>query len=252
MINKNNKWFTLVELIIVITILAILATIAFISFDSYSSDARDSKRLNDLQVISKQIEIKKTWGSNYVDMVWSEKTWASWSLSIAWYPTWSITNTKYKVGTANFQLLWIEQDKFKDDLYVSDYVLAWINTWSTMAFQVAATLENAWNKKALVVGNYIPRTITWTSSSWSISANKITLTSNFWVFKKWDLVKWNTSWTWVVTMISADIKILTVWSTTSWSNISWSTISLNSDETPWLIFNGSNNVVQNWSGTLPY
>lgn len=247
MVSKNNKWFTLVELIIVITILAILATIAFISFGSYSSDARDSKRLNDLQTISKQIEIKKTWGSSYVDMVWTETSWYSWNLAIAWYATWAITNTAYKVGTANFQLLWIEQGKFKDDLYASDYVVAWINIWSTIAFQLAAKLEAWWTPKSLIVGNYIPRTMTWTSSNWTISSDKITLTSNFWVFKKWDLIKWNTSWSWVVNTLTPDMKILTV----SWSLV-WTTFSLNSNETSWLIFSSSS-VVTDWSTTVfPY
>jgi len=60
MMTKNNKWFTLVELIIVITILAILATIAFLSFQSFSADARDSKRVSDLWNINKAISLKST------------------------------------------------------------------------------------------------------------------------------------------------------------------------------------------------
>lgn len=46
---KNlNKWFTLVELIIVVTILAVLATVWFISYEEYLVDTRDSKRLAQL------------------------------------------------------------------------------------------------------------------------------------------------------------------------------------------------------------
>lgn len=50
---KNNKGFTLVELIVVITILAILWTIAFISLQWYSSDARDSTRISDTASMNK-------------------------------------------------------------------------------------------------------------------------------------------------------------------------------------------------------
>lgn len=46
---KNlNKWFTLVELVIVAVILSILATVGFISYEEYITDTRDSKRLAQL------------------------------------------------------------------------------------------------------------------------------------------------------------------------------------------------------------
>ncbi len=43
-----NKWFTLVELVIVAVILSILATVGFISYEEYLTDTRDSKRLAQL------------------------------------------------------------------------------------------------------------------------------------------------------------------------------------------------------------
>lgn len=52
-----NKWFTLVELIIVITILAILATIAFVSFQGYVSDARDANRTATIKNIEKWLTL---------------------------------------------------------------------------------------------------------------------------------------------------------------------------------------------------
>lgn len=63
--RKKQKWFTLVELIIVIIILIILATIAFISLWDYTMQTRDSKRISDLKNIEKAIEIYKVKNWNY-------------------------------------------------------------------------------------------------------------------------------------------------------------------------------------------
>jgi prepilin-type N-terminal cleavage/methylation domain-containing protein len=46
--KKQNKAFTLVELIVVVTILAILATIGFVSYSSYLTGVRDTNRLAQL------------------------------------------------------------------------------------------------------------------------------------------------------------------------------------------------------------
>jgi prepilin-type N-terminal cleavage/methylation domain-containing protein len=54
-----NKWFTLVELIVVITILAILGTIGFISLSGYAVIARDTTRVSDITVLTKGIELYK-------------------------------------------------------------------------------------------------------------------------------------------------------------------------------------------------
>lgn len=62
---KNNKAFTLVELIVVVTILAILATIGFLSLTGFQISARESARLNDVWVIRKQLEIYEVTNGNY-------------------------------------------------------------------------------------------------------------------------------------------------------------------------------------------
>ena len=48
---KQNKAFTLVELIVVITIISILGTIAFISLQWYNIDARNSNRVTDIKSV---------------------------------------------------------------------------------------------------------------------------------------------------------------------------------------------------------
>lgn len=53
---KDNKWFTLVELIVTITILAILWTISFMSFNWYSKNARDWVRISDINNLKKNLE----------------------------------------------------------------------------------------------------------------------------------------------------------------------------------------------------
>lgn len=50
---NNNKWFTLVELIVVITILAILSTLGFVAYTDYLKTVRDSSRVQQMTEINK-------------------------------------------------------------------------------------------------------------------------------------------------------------------------------------------------------
>lgn len=63
---RQNKAFTLVELIVVIAILAILGTIGFISLQGYQSLARDSQRISDINVIAKALEFNYGIEGRYV------------------------------------------------------------------------------------------------------------------------------------------------------------------------------------------
>ncbi len=56
---KNNKGFTLVEILIVVIILGILAAIVIPQFTSASNSARESSLLSDLQTLRSQIELYK-------------------------------------------------------------------------------------------------------------------------------------------------------------------------------------------------
>lgn len=53
----KEKGFTLIELLVVISIVALLSTIAFTSLNNARRKARDTKRIADIQVIYKAIEM---------------------------------------------------------------------------------------------------------------------------------------------------------------------------------------------------
>ena len=55
--NKNNKGFTLVELLVVISIIGILSTLAITSFNSVRVKARDAKRLAELRQMQLGLEL---------------------------------------------------------------------------------------------------------------------------------------------------------------------------------------------------
>ena len=56
----KNKWFTLVELIVVVTILAVLATIWFVAYSWYLAWTRDTNRISQLKSISDWLEMYRT------------------------------------------------------------------------------------------------------------------------------------------------------------------------------------------------
>ncbi len=56
--------FTLVELLVVIAIIAILATVGFSLFTNAQRNARDARRREEIDAISKAIEIKKVPNTN--------------------------------------------------------------------------------------------------------------------------------------------------------------------------------------------
>jgi general secretion pathway protein G len=56
---RNNKGFTLVEILIVVIILGILAAIVIPQFTEASNDARESALASDLQTMRSQVELYK-------------------------------------------------------------------------------------------------------------------------------------------------------------------------------------------------
>ena len=57
--NRNNKGFTLVEILIVVIILGILAAVVIPQFTEASNDARAAAMASDLQTVRSQVELYK-------------------------------------------------------------------------------------------------------------------------------------------------------------------------------------------------
>ena len=164
--TASNKGFTLVELIVVITILAILGTIGFISIQGYSAQSRDSKRTSDLRALSSALTIKATDGIALTSFVTSTQAatlsganfnvGSGFSLAgtgVGYSPLF----TDYLAGTPNFTALGVSSSNFKDTIGTNvDYRIG-TTTRDGGAFQIAATLEGAGIKQALVTGNYTAR-----------------------------------------------------------------------------------------------
>lgn len=150
---KNlQKWFTLVELIVVITILAILGTIAFISLQGYSADARNSKRTSDLSSIQSAMTVKVTEGmgiTSFVTAVTANQVTAP-----SFGGTGAVVGTDYKAGTINFVALGAKNSDFQDPRADQDYVVG-VTSKKGGKYQLAASMEDSTGSaKAKVVGTY--------------------------------------------------------------------------------------------------
>jgi prepilin-type N-terminal cleavage/methylation domain-containing protein len=82
----RNKGFTIVELLIVIVVIAILATIGVVGYRGIQQRTRDSKRMNDIAIITKALEMyyldngeyPRGLGSTVINNAWSTTADASW------------------------------------------------------------------------------------------------------------------------------------------------------------------------------
>ncbi len=64
-ISKNQKGFTIVELLIVVVVIAILAAITIVAYNGITSRTRQSMMQSDLQQTAKLIENYKTTNGSY-------------------------------------------------------------------------------------------------------------------------------------------------------------------------------------------
>ncbi len=201
MIIQKQKWFTLVELIIVITILAILATIAFISYNSYTSNARDSVRLSDINSIWKVLQISSTivWTipdpDNFIPIK-SETTliWKQWEI-------WD-TNTKI------LKISWDIKDPLTWEKY--PYFINSSNKyWQTIAF---LEWNTKWSSKTgkKIIYSWEPL---WIILDWNTQEpiNNLTSIKSLWEF---NTLSWTTATTDIKVMFSdttISIKPFIIW-----------------------------------------
>ncbi len=234
-----NKWFTLVELIVVMTIVTVLSTIWFISYTGYLEWARDWQRQSDISTINtsiKQLSIKWFNLVMLVDDSKINRTW-EWEFYNAWKNlTW---NSWYKAWWINYNYLIDISEELTDPKNFQSYII-WAY-WNT--YELATTLEET--NTSYILRNNKLRTSNWTLSNltWLIDTinNSITLLNreDGVKYRIWDLI-----WTWGTN--STEI-IDIIWDKIYLSNIAWFSnidiIRLFKDDTS-LIWN-----VSNWDWT---
>lgn len=242
---KNNKWFTLVELVVVIVVLAILWTIWFVSYSWQVITARDAQRKSDITMINNSIKkVSLQWAdlrnwfllNSSNKWTWTGKFFMKWQdLLLAWsffYDAWDI----------NLNNLQDVSNKLSDPKTKTSYKI-WIFEQN---YEVACTLEE--RNISYVIWIDKKRTSSWTISTISninIVNNSFEL-SNFndtLKFQSWDII-----WTWS-TWVKYTIDTI-VWNTIyltgtslSWWLNNWNNIMLYSSDT-WLIWN-----YKNWTVT---
>ena len=130
----NNKWFTLVELVVVVIILAILSSIWFVSYSSYLVWVRDTNRISNIKAISDWLELYRSKYSlplpdDYVEVK------SNWNvIAYQWY-VW-----KNVLNNIEFSNQW-KDPKF--GTYYSYYL-----TKDRKFFQLMWYLENGWTLQA--------------------------------------------------------------------------------------------------------
>ncbi|MFK7780406.1 MAG: prepilin-type N-terminal cleavage/methylation domain-containing protein [Candidatus Gracilibacteria bacterium] len=165
--NKQNKAFTLVELIVVITIIAILGTIAFISLQGYSAQSRDSVRISDVSNMKISLELfhlnsgKYPLPDNYeivdynTELLWYQGTFGSTVVSqlsrnMNHIPKDPLTDKEYIFSTANnkneFEIL---------TLLEGDLVLNTISQTNATTLTVTPRVDGNYNGVFIKTEGYI-------------------------------------------------------------------------------------------------
>lgn len=189
---KQNKAFTLVELIVVIIILAILWTIAFISLQWFSRDARDSVRLTDMKSIQKWAELFKLKSDFYPIPDDYLTVTASWVIIRYQWIAWSKLLWDISVH-------WWWQDPLTNEYY--DYILDWtkIQIQISWYFENSTLVNNDLVNRGYAVEKWNFIKTIW-ASLWLISQN------NEWLHKTntWILDVRNTSEEYTVVFSESD------------------------------------------------
>ena len=165
-----KKAFTFVELIIVVTIIAILWTIWMVSYTSYLSDSRDSKRISDFWLIKSALK-------SYFLKRWSYSTpWNNVEIQYSW----SLVAYQWKLDK---NVLLSDLDSLPSDPK-NKLNYFYSITKNKQEFQIAWTLENWDNPKALLDWNYK-----------TVSKNILpTLILATWATSPIEVQSWTTAW----------------------------------------------------------
>jgi len=236
---KQNKAFTLVELIVVITIIAILWTIAFISLQWYSQSARDSTRVSDIQNIKTSLELFQTEAWKYPDTTW----WTQ--VTYLWAEVW----TQWTFWEQTFTNVWKLNKIPTDPLVNREYTYSVLNTKNE--YQLWAIYESD-NLAGNIDNEILNTTYAWDNKAiWMITWNYN------WILAK--VSTWSTLYTLgVPSIINSDltntnlIDIITNnhlsydWFNNLPASYEWTIFNTLSSE-PLVLVNPSNLVIYSWS-----
>ncbi len=199
---KNQKAFTLVELIVVIIILAILWTIAFISLQWYSKSARDSTRISNLSTMKTSLELFHLDAWKYplptdsftVTYNWTE-VWTQWTF-------WTTTaNNIDKLDKIPTDPLTAKEFTYSITKTKQEFQLAWMFETTDLVLNNTLSQTKAWDTiaTALVTWNYnwaLSKINTWTtceilsipsiiSSQPETTTDLSTILTNKWLVFNW-------------------------------------------------------------------
>jgi len=191
--KKLHKAFTLVELIVVIVILAILATIAFLSFNNYSTSARDSRRMSNVTIISKWLDMSialwrgintsEAWTWLNLVIIWSGWISYSWyymniwnkllsSIQVSWWDILSDTFQKYQLtyipDKKYYQVMWLLEKQvwttykdtnfwieFYDNILSEQVISATTSSWfAFIKWNFPTNSQSGWYIKWLIPKDY--------------------------------------------------------------------------------------------------
>lgn len=134
---KNNKWFTMFELLIVITILIILSTIWIVNYSGNLTESRNAKRISDLSTLSVALKEDKISRGYYV--------YPKNSVEISNW-VWNIVVYKWEL---NSDVPLSKVDKFPKDPLVKNKNYVFSVTKNRNKFELSTIIENGnvvWNE----------------------------------------------------------------------------------------------------------
>lgn len=219
--NKWEKWFTLVELIVVITILAILWTIAFISMQWYSKSSRDSVRISDMSAISSSLALFNIESWKFPDVTNPYDVTFSWSIAWTQWIFWEATfnnvdkldkipidpltwkNYSYSITSSKseYQLSGLLEN---DELWlISDIYAEWEKKWN-------AIVRWTYNWKVLRISNWNISYVLATPSivSWEMNTLENIYTNKSFVYNGYSNLPFSLSWSSYNTLSESNLNLV--------------------------------------------